>query len=86
MAKKQESPETKTKDIELTEGQKAAQEITTAQAKNEKLPQKKYKLADPNSSYQDHSFTLVADQEKELPENPTSDLIARIQSGFIVEA
>lgn len=74
------------KDVKLTKEQKAAIEITTAQAQNESLPNTKYKLKDPNTSYQERDFTLSGDQEKELPENPSSDLIARIRSGFIVEA
>lgn len=46
---------------------------------------KKYKLKDPSTQYAEGSFTLVGDQEKELPENPSRQLLRRIQSGFIVE-
>ena len=46
---------------------------------------KKYRLKDPKTSYQEVGFTLADDQEKELPENPSSFLMARIKAGFIVE-
>ncbi|RAZ73625.1 hypothetical protein [Planococcus halotolerans] len=46
---------------------------------------KKYKLKDPETSYQEVGFTLADDQEKELPENPSSFLLGYIRSGFIVE-
>lgn len=57
----------------------------TAEAQATPSKNKKYKLADPNTSYSERDFTLAGDQEKELPEDPSSTLIARIQSGFIVE-
>lgn len=71
---------------EMSEGENASLEITTNQAKNEALPKKKYKLDNPDTSYAEKDFTLTGDQEKELPEFPSTDLIARIRSGFIVEA
>lgn len=46
---------------------------------------KKYRLKDPTTSYQEVGFTLADDQEKELPENPSSFLEGYIRSGFIVE-
>lgn len=45
----------------------------------------KYKLKDPNTQFSEGSFTLSGDQEKELPENPSPDLLARVRSGFLVE-
>lgn len=51
-------------------------------------PKGKYKLANPKTQYAENypegSFTLAVDQEKELPEFPSSHLIERIRSGFIV--
>ncbi|MED4866114.1 hypothetical protein ABET15_04235 [Heyndrickxia faecalis] len=47
---------------------------------------KKYKLKDPSTQYAEGSFSLAGDQEKELPGNPSRQLLRRIQSGFIVEA
>jgi hypothetical protein len=54
-------------------------------AKKEKEKTKKYKLKDPNTQYAEGSFSLVGDQEKELPANPSPYLLARIEAGFIVE-
>lgn len=53
--------------------------------KTEPTAKKKYRLKDPKTSYQEVGFTLADDQEKELPENPSSFLTGRIKSGFIVE-
>ncbi|MED0739016.1 hypothetical protein [Aneurinibacillus thermoaerophilus] len=53
-----------------------------AVAKKEK---KLYRLKDPKTQYAEGSFSLVGDQEKELPANPSKELLARIRSGFIVE-
>lgn len=47
---------------------------------------KKYKLKDPSTQYAEGSFTLVGKQEKELPEQPSHQLLRRIKAGFIVEA
>lgn len=68
-------------DIELSENEKAAIKVATGEAGS-----KKYKLADPKTQYGEEGFTLAGDQEKELPENPSDALIARVRSGFIVEA
>lgn len=61
----------------------------TAPSEEPKEPEtkakKKYRLKDPKTSYQEIGFTLADDQEKELPENPSSFLTGRIKSGFIVE-
>lgn len=45
----------------------------------------KYKLKDPSTQFSEGSFTLSGKQEKELPENPSVELTARIRAGFIVE-
>lgn len=90
MAKKKESVvdsgTVEAQDIERTEEtEKAAeklQEAVTAQ----KESSKKYKLANPQTSYQEEGFTLVGDQKKELPESPSQQLIERVRHGFIVEA
>lgn len=74
------------KNVELSDSEKAALEVQEATAKNEDVSGKKYKLADPKKSYQEAGFTLAGDQEKELPENPSDQLISRIRSGYIVEA
>lgn len=74
------------KNVELSDNEKTALEVTEKAANNEDLSGKKYKLADPKKTYQETGFTLAGDQEKELPEFPSDQLIARIRSGFIVEA
>jgi hypothetical protein len=71
--------------VEKTEEtEAAATNILEAQADNKEI-NKKYKLADPKTSYQEEGFTLAGDQEKELPDNPSNQLIERIRHGFIVE-
>lgn len=59
--------------------------VTEAAAAPSGKAPKKYKLKDPKTSYQEVGFTLADDQEKELPENPSSFLLGYIRSGFIVE-
>lgn len=54
-------------------------------ATTKKEAKKKYKLKDPKTQYAEGSFSLSGKQEKELPENPSPDLLARIRAGFIVE-
>lgn len=66
------------------ETEKNATEVFEAVSKNEKVTDK-YKLADANTQYAEPRFTLVGDQEKELPENPSLQLIERIRSGFIIK-
>ena len=83
MAKKKE--EVKTQDIKLSEEEQTAVEVQKTAAKGEKSKDK-YKLKDPNTSYSEKDFTLSGDQKKELPDNPSSELVARIRSGFIVKA
>jgi len=50
---------------------------------------KKYKLKDPTTQYAEvnslGSFSLAGEQEKELPDNPSHELLKRIEAGFIVE-
>jgi len=50
---------------------------------------KKYKLKDPATQYAEinslGSFSLAGEQEKELPDNPSRELLKRIEAGFIVE-
>lgn len=75
-----------TENVELDKSEKAALEVQESVAQNGETSGKKYKLADPKTSYQEANFTLAADQEKELPKQPSNELIARIRSGFIVEA
>ncbi|MED4116549.1 hypothetical protein P4661_27315 [Priestia megaterium] len=72
--------------VELKETEKTALEVETAATQNKEGTGEKFKLADPNTSYQEKDFTLVGEQEKELPENPSAQLIARIRSGYIVKA
>jgi len=74
------------KNVELSDSEKTALEVTEKAANNEAVTGKKFKLADPTKSYQEADFTLAGDQEKELPEYPSDQLIARIRSKFIVEA
>ncbi|MEM4997409.1 hypothetical protein WKH56_32975 [Priestia sp. SB1] len=82
MAKKSQTEE---QNVELSETEKDALDVQKAAAEN-KSSGKKFKLADPKKSYQEAEFTLAGDQEKELPEYPSDQLIARIRAGFIVEA
>jgi hypothetical protein len=80
-----ETQEQSTKDIQKTdETEQAAQEVLEAQSSDKEL-NKKYKLADPNTSYQEEGFTLAGEQEKELPDSPSQQLIERIRHGYIVE-
>ena len=72
--------------VELSDSEKTALEITEKKANNQESSGKKFKLANPKTSYQEAGFTLAGDQEKELPEYPSDQLVARIRSGFIVEA
>lgn len=74
------------KNVELSDNEKTALEVSEKTANNEELSGKKFKLADPKKSYQEEGFTLAGEQEKELPENPSDQLLSRIRSGFIVEA
>lgn len=67
--------------IELSDEEKAAFEVAAGEAAG-----KKYKLSDPKTQYGEEGFTLAGEQEKELPADPSDALIARIRSGFIVEA
>ena len=43
----------------------------------------KYKLKDPKTSYSEREFTLAGDQVKELPDQVSKDLLARIQTGLL---
>lgn len=62
------------------EAEKVIEEATKGQS------QGKYKLADPRTQYAEGEFTLVGEQEKELPEHPSPGLVERIRAGFIVKA
>lgn len=73
-------------DVELKDSEKTALEVQEAEAQNKEGSGQKFKLADPNTSYQEKGFTLVGEQEKELPEDPSTQLISRIKSGYIVKA
>lgn len=71
--------------IEASEDtEKAADEVLSAAVEGKETG-KKYKLADPKTSYSELNFTLVSDQEKELPKNPSAQLRERIRSGYIIE-
>ncbi|MET3689885.1 hypothetical protein ABIC37_005435 [Priestia megaterium] len=73
-------------DVELKDSEKTALEVQEAEAQSKEGSGQKFKLADPKTSYQEKGFTLVGEQEKELPEDPSDQLISRIKSGFIVKA
>ena len=82
----EEVKEEKTEEtLEVTKEEKAAIEVQKKAAKGEKTNDK-YKLKDPNTSYSEKDFTLSGDQKKELPDNPSPELVARIRSGFIEKA
>ncbi|MED3887989.1 hypothetical protein [Priestia aryabhattai] len=48
-----------------------------------------YKLKDPATQFaevtSEGSFSLAGKQEKELPKNPSQELLKRIEAGFIEE-
>lgn len=69
---------------ELSAEAKAEQDRVAAAV--EEGNNKKYKLANPDTQFSEGTFTLTGDQEKELPDDPSPDLLARIRAGFIVEA
>ncbi|MFD1423421.1 hypothetical protein ACFQ4J_06650 [Laceyella tengchongensis] len=54
-------------------------------AATKKDQKKKVKLKDPSTQYGEGSFSLSGKQEKELPDNPSQELLARIRTGFLVE-
>ena len=83
MAKKKD--ETPKQEVELTEKETEALNVQTTVSKGEKVKDK-YKLKDPSTHYAEGAFSLSGDQEKELPESPSPELIARIRSGFIEKA
>lgn len=73
--------------VKLTEAEVDAIRIQEEATAGEQ-PTGKYKLKDPDTQFADaeSGFTLAADQEKELPEDPSPELLARIRSGFIIKA
>lgn len=84
-AKKAEAkqPAEEVKQEEQTpEETKPAEEVESAPVQTK---QKKHKLKDPSKQYAEGSFTLAGTQEKELPKNPSPELLKRIKAGFIVE-
>jgi hypothetical protein len=81
-----ESNDVQPKTVDLTPEEQTALDIQKAKASNESLSGQKYKLKDPNTSFNDPNFTLSGDQEKELPDDASPELISRIRSGFIVKA
>lgn len=76
---------TKNENVNLTDDEKMALEVQTKATEGDPFGGK-FKLKDPSTSYSEPDFTLTGDQEKELPENPSPELIARIRSGFIIKA
>jgi len=77
----------KAEDIKLTDAELDAIQIQERATAGEQ-PTGKYKLKDSDTQFSDAAsgFTLAEDQEKELPEDPSPELLARIRSGFIVKA
>lgn len=80
-----ETDPTKNENVKLNEEEKLAMDIQTKAAQGSTLSGK-FKLKDPATSYNEPGFTLAEDQEKELPADPSPELIARIRAGFIVKA
>lgn len=66
---------------ELREKKESAEDEKEAQAD----PTPKYKLKDPKSFYGEGSFVLYGEKTEALPNNPSTELLARIKSGFIIE-
>lgn len=83
MAKKKD--EAVQNEVEMTKESEQAVEIQKAVSSGEKVKDK-YKLANPQTHYAEGDFCLSGDQEKELPESPSTTLISRIRSGFIKKA
>ncbi|MFP5109641.1 hypothetical protein ACSU6B_23225 [Neobacillus sp. C211] len=73
--------------VKLTEAEMDAIQVQEQVTAGEQ-PTGKYKLKDPETQFSDAAsgFTLAGDQEKELPEDPSPELLARIRSGFIKKA
>lgn len=71
----EQSEESKSEESKDDENKTAENEAAT----------KKYKLANPNTSYSDRSFSLYQGEEKELPDKVSSEVKARIKAGQIVE-
>lgn len=72
--------------VEEKEPTIAATEEAAQEVKQGKSTDKKYKLANPKTSFNDRNFTLASDQEKSLPDDPSPELVERIRTGFIIEA
>jgi hypothetical protein len=70
---------------ELNDKEKQVIEIQQAYSSGQTV-NKKFKLANPDTQYSEEGFTLAGEEEKELPENPSIDLLERIRTGFIKEA
>jgi len=77
------------KDDVTSEEQTAVQSIETQTKSGNSLTSKgqKVKLRNPNTQYVDslNGWTLSGEEEKELPEFPSQDLLERIKAGFIVK-
>lgn len=75
---------TENENIKLSDEEKVALEVQ--QKSTEGSPYSgKFKLKDPETQYAEKDFTLTGDQAKELPQEPSGELLARIRSGFIVK-
>jgi hypothetical protein len=70
---------------DLSETEKEALTVQQKSAQGEEINQK-YKLSNPETQYAEEGFTLTGEEEKELPANPSAELIERIRTGFIVKA
>jgi hypothetical protein len=73
------------KELELTEEEQTVFDVMQTKAEGGTFSGK-FKLKDPETQYAEADFTLTGDQEKELPENPSPELLARIRNGFIKKA
>ncbi|SEA53759.1 hypothetical protein SAMN05421743_105215 [Thalassobacillus cyri] len=76
-------------ELQETLGEEKQQEVESNSSASENAGNKKenkiVKLKDPSTQYAEKGFTLAGKQEKELPSNPSTELIDRIEAGFIVE-
>lgn len=83
-----EEPESPTEDLgieQTEETEQSVEEIVKALGEGKKVSGK-FRLASPRTQYADGNFTLAGEQEKELPKEPSLNLIERIRSGFIIKA
>jgi hypothetical protein len=74
------------KEVKLNDNEKTAVQVLQKVTEKGETSNQKFKLKNPNTTFSQKNFTLAADQEKELPNDPIPELLSRSRSGFIVKA